>query len=155
MIELARGDLLQADAEALVNTVNCVGVMGKGIALQFKSAYPENFKLYRRVCERGELRPGKMLVYDSGQFFNPRYIINFPTKQHWKGKSRLGYIDAGLDALVREIRDRGIGSIAIPALGCSNGGLDWADVRPRIEQAFASLPDVRVLLYEPQSQSGE
>jgi O-acetyl-ADP-ribose deacetylase (regulator of RNase III) len=149
MIELVTGDLLQADAEALVNTVNCVGVMGKGIALQFKHAYPENYRLYRSVCKRGELRPGKLLVYDSGRLFNPRYIINFPTKRHWRNPSRIEDIEAGLVTLVLEVQDREIGSIAIPALGCNNGGLDWSDVRPRIEQAFEPLQEVRVLLYQP------
>lgn len=151
MIELATGDLLQADAEAYVNTVNCVGVMGKGIALQFKEQYPDNFKLYRRVCERKELRPGKMLVYDAGFTFGhrPRYIINFPTKDHWKGKSKMEWIETGLAALVHEVQARGITSIAVPALGCQNGGLNWTDVRPRIEAAFAPLETVRVLLYAP------
>lgn len=151
MIELATGDLLQAEAEAYVNTVNCVGVMGKGIALQFKETYPDNYKLYRRVCQRRELRPGMMLVYDAGFTFGqrPRYIVNFPTKDHWKGKSKMEWIDSGLVALVREVEARRITSIALPALGCHNGGLNWGDVRPRIEAAFAPLEDVHVLLYAP------
>ncbi len=153
MIELTKGDLLQADAEALVNTVNCVGVMGKGIALQFKRTYPENYKTYRRICKRGELRTGMMLVHETGSMFNPRFIINFPTKQHWKGRSKLEYIDTGLIALVEEIESRKISSIAIPALGCSNGGLEWSEVRPRIEKALAAVPDVHVLLFEPQGEA--
>lgn len=148
-MERTRGDILQADAEALVNTVNCVGIMGRGIALQFRKAFPENYKLYRAVCEREELRPGTMLVYDLGRLTNPRYIINFPTKRHWKGKSRIEDIEAGLPALVAEVRRLGISSIAIPPLGSGLGGLDWREVRPRIERAFQDLPDVRVLLYEP------
>jgi len=155
VIELMQGDLLQAEAEAYVNTVNCVGVMGKGIALQFKQVYPNNYKLYRRICQSKELHPGMMLVYDAGFTFDqcPRYIINFPTKDHWKGKSKLEWIEAGLSALVQEVVTRRIASIAVPALGCHNGGLDWADVRPRIETAFEPLENVRVLLYSPQNDS--
>jgi O-acetyl-ADP-ribose deacetylase (regulator of RNase III) len=150
MIEHTSGNLLDAPVEALVNTVNCVGIMGKGIALQFRQAYPDNYKYYRAACERGEVRPGQMLVYDRGQLIHPRYIINFPTKQHWKEKSRMEYIDAGLDALVREAKTRNIQSIAIPPLGAGSGGLDWAKVKPKIEKAFAPLTEVRVLIYEPQ-----
>ncbi len=150
MIELTHGNLLEAQVEALVNTVNSVGVMGKGIALQFRQAFPDNYEFYRAACKRGEVRPGQMLVYDNGELIQPRYIINFPTKQHWKEKSRLEYIDAGLDALVKEVETRKIKSIAIPPLGAGSGGLDWNQVRPRIEQAFAPLKDVRVLLYTPE-----
>ena len=149
MIERITGNLLEAQAEALVNTVNCVGVMGKGIALQFKQAFPDNYALYRAACERGEVRLGQMLVYDSGQMIYPRYIINFPTKQHWRDKSRIQDIEAGLEALVREVQSRGIRSIAIPPLGAGSGGLNWADVRPRIGRAFVPLKDVQVQLYEP------
>ena len=150
MIELKQGDILKADVEVLVNTVNCVGVMGRGIALQFRKAFPENFKAYKAVCERGELRPGKLFIYEQAQLTNPCYIINFPTKDHWKGKSRLEYIDAGLEALVQEVQHLGIRSIAIPPLGCGQGGLKWSDVRPRIEHAFSTLTHVQVFLYEPQ-----
>ncbi len=146
---VARSDILQADAEALVNTVNCVGVMGRGIALQFRKAFPENFDAYKALCDRGELQPGRMMVHDLGRLANPRCVINFPTKRHWKGKSRMEDIEAGLVALVREVETRGIRSIAIPPLGCGLGGLDWREVRPRIEEAFHGLPDVKVLLFEP------
>ncbi len=149
MIERTRGDIVQADAEALVNTVNCVGIMGRGIALQFRKAFPENYKVYRAVCDRKQLQPGMMLVHDLGRLTNPRYIINFPTKRHWKGRSRMEDIEAGLVALVEEVRARRIRSIAVPPLGSGLGGLQWADVRPRIERALRDLPDVRVLLYEP------
>ena len=149
MIEEVEGNLLEADAEALVNTVNTVGHMGKGIALQFKQAYPENFLAYARGVKRGDVQPGRMFVVPTGLLTNPRYIINFPTKRHWRGRSRIEDIDAGLEALVREIRQLGIRSIAVPPLGCGNGGLDWRDVEPRIRRALASLSDVRVLLFAP------
>src|SRR5438128_2737868 len=98
MIEDARGNLLNADAEALVNTVNCVGVMGKGIALQFKQAYPEMAKAYERACARGEVRPGHMMVWETGELSGPRFVVNFPTKRHWKGRSSYEDIETGLEA---------------------------------------------------------
>lgn len=149
-IQTTHGDILKADVEALVNTVNCVGIMGRGVALQFKKAYPENFKAYADACERGKVQPGKMFVYDLGTLTNPRYIINFPTKKHWKGKSQLAFIDAGLKALVREIQERGIKSIALPPLGCGLGGLKWKDVYPRIEKALQNIPELRTLVFQPQ-----
>ncbi|MEN9936325.1 MAG: hypothetical protein RLZZ387_2904 [Chloroflexota bacterium] len=149
MIAFRTGDLLQADVEALVNTVNCVGIMGRGIALQFKQAYPANFKVYAAACKRGEVQPGRMLVVETGALVGPKYIINFPTKRDWRGKSRLEYIDTGLAALVDEIQQRGIRSLAIPPLGSGLGGLDWQVVRPRIEAALAQLEGVRVEIYEP------
>ena len=149
MIGLKKGDILKADAEALVNTVNCVGVMGRGIALQFKKAFPDNFKAYVASCKREELQPGKVLIHDLCSLVNPRYIINFPTKRHWRGKSRMEDIDAGLETLVLEVRRLGIRSIAIPPLGCGLGGLKWEEVHPRILHAFADLSDIDVLLYEP------
>lgn len=149
MIEYAQGNLLEAEAEALVNTVNCVGFMGKGIALQFKQAFPENFQAYRRACEQSQLHPGRMFVFKTGSSIGPKYVINFPTKRHWKGKSRIEDIDSGLDALVEDVARLGIKSIAVPPLGCGLGGLDWEKVRPRIEQAFKAVPDVRVLLFAP------
>ena len=149
MIEFTSGDILKDDAEAIVNTVNCVGIMGRGIALQFKNAWPENFKAYEAACKREEVQPGRMFVYEVGQLTTPRYIINFPTKRHWRGKSRIEDIESGLKALVSEIRQRGIRSIAIPPLGSGLGGLDWNDVRPRIEAAMRELPAVRVRIFEP------
>ena len=149
MIEPTHGNILKDDAEALVNTVNCVGVMGKGIALQFKKAFPENFKAYETACRRKEVKPGHMFVFETGQMFNPRYIVNFPTKRHWRGKSRYEDIESGLEALVREVRQRKIRSIAIPPLGSGLGGLQWRKVKAMIEEAFKNLPDVRVKLYEP------
>ena len=149
MIEYKIGDLFSEDVDALVNSVNCVGVMGRGIALQFKKAFPENFKAYANACKRKEVQPGRMFVFEPGALANPRYIINFPTKRHWRGESRMEDIEAGLKALVREIKERNIRSIAIPPLGSNLGGLDWSDVRPRIETALAELDDLVVLLFEP------
>ena len=149
MIEIEHGDILTANTEALVNTVNCVGVMGRGIALQFRKAFPENFKVYEAACERKEVQPGKMLVFETGLLTGPKYIINFPTKRHWRGKSEMKDIEAGLPALIDEIKKRGIRSVAVPPLGCGLGGLDWNQVRPRIVRAFESLPDVRLHLFEP------
>jgi O-acetyl-ADP-ribose deacetylase (regulator of RNase III) len=149
MIEYRTGDLLHSDVEALVNTVNCVGVMGRGLALQFKNAWPENFRAYAAACRRGDVQPGRMLVFATGRLANPNYIINFPTKRHWRDNSRVEDIDAGLSALVDAIRTRCIRSIAVPPLGCGLGGLDWRDVRPRIETVLSTLEDVRVTVFEP------
>jgi len=140
---------LTAETEALVNTVNCVGVMGRGIALQFKQAFPENFKAYVAACKRDEVQPGHMFITERGALTLPRYLINFPTKRHWKAKSRLEDIEAGLAALVLDIERLGIKSIAVPPLGAGLGGLDWAEVRSRIVLALGQLSDVRVLVYEP------
>lgn len=149
MIELKQGDILRSDAEALVNTVNCVGVMGRGIALQFRKVFPDTYKFYKAACDKNELQPGKMLVHDLNRLINPRYVINFPTKRHWKGNSRMEDIEAGLQALVREVRRMDIHSIAIPPLGCGLGGLNWKEIRARIEEAFRDLTDIHVILYEP------
>ena len=149
MFEFRTGDILKADAEALVNTVNCVGIMGRGIALQFKNAFPENFKAYEAACNRNEVQPGKMFIFETRTLANPKFIVNFPTKRHWRGKSRMEDIESGLKALVGEMRDRRIRSIAIPPLGSGLGGLNWAEVRPRIVEALRGLDDVQVILFEP------
>jgi O-acetyl-ADP-ribose deacetylase (regulator of RNase III) len=149
MITLTEGNLLKADAEALVNTVNCAGHMGKGIALQFKKAFPENYEAYRRACDAEQVRPGQMFIFDTDTMFNPRHIINFPTKRHWRGKSLYEDIESGLKALVEDVRRLGIRSIAIPPLGCGLGGLDWNRVRMMIEEAFTALPEVEVMLFPP------
>ncbi len=149
-IHLTHGDLLkQDDVDAIVNTVNCVGVMGKGIALQFKNKWPDNFAQYQAACKTGKVRPGKMNVYDAGAYAQPHFIINFPTKDHWRGNSKLSFIEDGLQDLIAQVRALDIRSIAIPPLGCGNGGLDWQDVKPMIEAAFAALPEVDVRLFEP------
>lgn len=149
MIELRRGDILKADADAVVNTVNCVGVMGRGIALQFKKAFPDVHRAYVAACKRGEVEPGRVQTFDLNRFERPHYVINFPTKKHWRGKSKMEYIEEGLDALVEEVSRLGVPTVAIPPLGCGLGGLEWHEVRSRIERAFEALPYVQVLLYEP------
>jgi O-acetyl-ADP-ribose deacetylase (regulator of RNase III) len=149
-IQIVHGDLLkQTDVDAIVNTVNCVGVMGKGIALQFRNKWPENNRAYEQACKEQKVRTGKMFVFDSGGLVKPHFIINFPTKDHWRGKSKIEFIKTGLDDLICEVRKLRIRSIAIPPLGCGNGGLDWAEVRPLIESAFAELDSVEVRLFEP------
>lgn len=130
MIDINRGNLLTAEADALVNTVNTVRVMGKGIAAQFKRAYPANFAAYRAACQEGRVRFGEIFVFDSGRLGPRRYVINFPTKEHWRTRSCLTDIESGMADLVRVVGDLGLASVAVPALGCGNGGLDWRDVRP-------------------------
>ncbi|MBO4208345.1 macro domain-containing protein [Micromonospora echinofusca] len=151
MIVTTHRDLLSADAEALVNPVNTVGVMGRGLALQFKRTHPANYRAYRDACAAGQVRLGEMLIFDSGKPGRGRYVINFPTKGHWRNQARLDDIRRGVDSLVDTVIGHRIGSIAVPALGCGLGGLEWSDVRPVIECAFAPLPDVRVLLFPPQA----
>ena len=147
MIELVEnGDILRSAAHALVNTVNCVGVMGKGLALQFKAAFPAMFTAYAAACRRGELAPGRLHTFELP---DGRWVVNLPTKRHWREPSRLEDVEAGLLALVEWVDARGVGSVAVPALGCTNGGLPWRAVRPRIEAAFSELPRVRVELHPP------
>ncbi len=149
MITETTGNLLRADAEALVNTVNTQGVMGKGIALQFKKAYPAMYEDYRAAAKAGQVRLGHVQVWPTGQMTGPKYVINFPTKGHWKSRSKIEDIEAGLIDLVEAIKKFGIQSIAVPPLGCGNGGLDWRDVEPRIVRAFEQVPEVDVLLFTP------
>jgi O-acetyl-ADP-ribose deacetylase (regulator of RNase III) len=149
MVTFTRGNILDANVEALVNPVNCVGVMGKGLALQFKNAYPDAFVEYLRACRDGQLEPGRVQVVDIGRPTGPCFIVHFPTKRHWRERARLVDVATGLDALVAEVERRNIRSIAMPALGCGLGGLAWADVRPLIERAFAKVPRVRALVFEP------
>ena len=153
MIEFRAGDILRTDAEALVNTVNCVGIMGRGVALQFKNAFPENYKVYKAACARQEVKPGRMFVFETGYLGNPKYIINFSTKRHWKGKSRIEDIESGLRAFVDVVRERGIRSVAMPPLGSGLGGLHWPDVRSRIEEALRSLPNVSFTVFEPRDSA--
>ena len=150
MLRFSSGDLLTAQAEALVNAVNCVGVMGKGIALEFKRAYPEMFLEYQRAASAGQIVPGRMHVFRTHTPTLPWFIINFPTKRHWRSKSQMKDIESGLKALIEVIRNESIRSVAVPPLGCGHGGLDWNEVRECIKQAFGELPeDVEVQLFEP------
>lgn len=149
-INIIQGNLLkQDDVDAIVNTVNCVGVMGKGIALQFKNKWPANYQQYEAACKHKRVKTGQMFIFDSGGLVKPNFIINFPTKDHWRGDSKIEYIQNGLHDLIHQIRQLNIKSIAIPPLGCGNGGLDWAEVKPLIENAFSNMPDVEVRLFEP------
>jgi len=149
MLRFTTGNLLQSSAEALVNTVNTVGVMGKGIALMFKETFPENYKAYRAACKHGEVHIGKMLVTERRLLGGPKWIINFPTKEHWRAPSKIEWIEKGLIDLVRVIVENEIHSIAIPPLGSGNGGLDWRDVRPKIEKILGGLRKVEIVVYEP------
>jgi O-acetyl-ADP-ribose deacetylase (regulator of RNase III) len=148
MITYKTGNLLTASVEALVNTVNTVGVMGKGIALQFKESFPENYKAYVSAVKREEVKTGSMLVTILNRTDQLRYIINFPTKEHWKSPSRMIYISEGLDDLRRMIISRNIRSVALPPLGCGNGGLDWTEVKPIIEDKLGDL-DIDIQVFEP------
>ena len=149
MIEYKIGDILKEQAEALVNTVNCVGVMGRGIALQFKKAFPANFTAYADACRKHVVIPGRMFVFSTGFLIDPKYIINFPTKRHWREKSRLVDIEEGLNDLVHVVEQKGISSIAIPPLGCGLGGLDWFTVQQLIEERFSGLKDVHCSVFAP------
>jgi O-acetyl-ADP-ribose deacetylase (regulator of RNase III) len=140
MISVATGDLMQAEAEALVNPVNCVGVMGKGLALQFRERFPEMFASYVRVCAAGEFAFGRMHVFDRGaDYATARWIMSFPTTRHWREPSWMVDVEAGLAALVADVAELRIRSVAVLAMGCGFGGLKWEAVRPRIEAAFAPL----------------
>ncbi|PAU77687.1 Appr-1-p processing protein [Halovibrio salipaludis] len=152
MIEYTEGNLLEADVDALVNTVNTVGVMGKGIALMFKEAFPENFKAYAQACKSQTVQPGKMFVTERSDLVGPRWVINFPTKQHWRSPSKPEWIADGLHDLKRVILEHDIKSIAIPPLGSGNGGLDWSTVKPMIEETLGDLTEVRIVVYEPTAQ---
>lgn len=148
-MKFTRGNLLDAPVDALVNTVNTVGVMGKGIALMFKDRFPENYKAYAAACAEGTVRVGEMFVTAGVELDGPRWIINFPTKQHWRYPSKIEWVRDGLLALKAVIREKQIQSIAIPPLGCGNGGLAWAVVRSLIETTLNDLSDVEVIIFEP------
>lgn len=149
MINYKKGDLFNDNAEAIVNTVNCVGVMGRGIALQFKKHYPENFKEYEKKCKLKEITPGRVFVFETNSLMNPKYIINFPTKRHWRGESRIEDIEAGLTDLISNIEKYNITSIAIPPLGSGLGGLEWSLVKSKIESALKDIKEVTINVYEP------
>jgi len=149
MIRFTQGNLLDARVDAMVNTVNTVGVMGKGIALMFKERFPENFDAYAAACQRGEVEVGRMFVTRGAELEGPQWIINFPTKKHWRQPTQIEWVKSGLESLKAIIKEKGIRSVALPPLGCGNGGLDWKVVRPLIEVALADLNDVEIVVYEP------
>lgn len=151
MIEYKKGNLFETDAEAIVNTVNCVGIMGRGIALQFKKRFPQNYKFYEAACKKQEVRPGKMLVFNTGEIVNPKFIINFPTKRHWRGNSRIEDIESGLGALKEVIVQNDIKSVALPPLGCGLGGLEWNVVKAKMEAVLQDLDNVKIYIFEPNS----
>ena len=151
MITFLQEDIFDCNVEAIVNTVNCVGAMGRGIALQFKKKYPENAKFYEKSCKHKIVMPGKMLVYEQNGLLNPKFIINFPTKRHWRGESRIDDISNGLDNLVEVIKKHNIMSIALPPLGCGLGGLKWGDVRQLMESMLTHLINVNIFIFEPTS----
>ncbi|MBP9096076.1 MAG: macro domain-containing protein [Ignavibacteria bacterium] len=153
MIKFIVGDIINADSEALVNTVNTEGVMGKGIALEFKESFPENYKLYKKACDAGEIKTGNMFVTHTNRLDNPKYIINFPTKQHWRNPSKIEYIKEGLIDLEKVINDYEIKSIAIPPLGCGNGKLNWKVVKPLIEKTLSGIDDINAIVYEPSEEA--
>ena len=148
MIRYAKGDLLHASTEALVNTVNTVGVMGKGIALQFREAYSRNYSVYRAACKAGNLKTGDVLAVQDESTTGEKWIINFPTKAHWKGDSQYSFIESGLKALHHKLVELNITSVALPPLGCGNGGLDWEVVKPMIKAELGDLP-IEVIVFEP------
>lgn len=148
MVTYIKGNLLESKAQALVNTVNTVGVMGKGLALQFKETFPENYRIYHEACKKGKLHIGQMLVTEENTLQGTKIIINFPTKESWRKPSTYEYIAKGLLALKEEIQNRKIPSIAIPPLGSRNGGLDWNIVRRMIEDNLSDI-DCEIMLYEP------
>jgi O-acetyl-ADP-ribose deacetylase (regulator of RNase III) len=152
MINFTHGNLLEAHTEALVNTVNTVGVMGKGIALMFKERFAENFRLYSAACKAGHVQTGKMFVTEVHELDGPRWVVNFPTKKHWRAPSQLAWVVEGLQDLRRFLIEKQVKSIAIPPLGAGNGGLEWAEVRKQIEIALGDLLDVEIVVFEPTKQ---
>lgn len=149
MIRFVEGDIFKADVDALVNTVNTEGIMGKGLALQFKKKYPDNFNAYAKACAEGRVTLGSMFTFDTNALTGPKYIINFPTKKHWRNKSSLQDIMAGLSSLAKDITRLGIKSIAVPPLGCGLGGLRWAEVKTAIENGLGDIHDVEIIVYSP------
>lgn len=149
MINFKHENIFKTQTEAIINTVNLVGVMGKGIALQFKEKYPENFKAYKKACENKQIDIGKIFVTNTEQMYNPKYIINFPTKNHWKNPSKIEYIKDGLKDLKKFLIENNIKSVAIPPLGAGNGGLDWKDVKSLIENELKELTDIEIIILEP------
>ncbi len=152
MLNYKTGNLLESEAEALVNTVNTVGVMGKGIALMFKERFPANMEAYSQACKENKVKTGKMFVTHTNELVNPQWIVNFPTKQHWRAKSKIEWIEEGLKDLRAFIIDNNIRSIAIPPLGAGNGGLDWNNVLPLIQKHLGDMTDIDIQIYQPTQQ---
>ncbi len=150
MIEYLKGNILHEQSDAIVNTVNTVGVMGKGLALQFKKAFPHNYKIYKSACDNKSLNTGQVLSVSMESMNPPYYIMNFPTKAHWKGKSKIEFIEEGLDALKKEVNQLGLKSVSIPALGSGLGGLNWSDVRELVESKLSQMPEVEWRIFPPQ-----
>lgn len=154
MTEIVQGNLFEADVAALANPVHCAGIMGRGLALQFKTRFPDNTERYAAACEADRLSPGDVLVHDRGGLFDaerPRYILNVATKDHWTDASHPAHIEAGMQAVAEQVVTRGISSLAVPALGCGGGGLDWPTVRPLLVEPLSALDDVRARVYAPRS----
>ena len=144
MIYFKDGDIFKDTSEAIVNAVNCVGVMGKGIALKFKEKYPDNYIMYKTACDRKEVKIGKMFIYKESN----KTIINFPTKQHWRNDSKIEYIKEGLEDLVKVLQSLNIESVAMPAIGCGNGGLSWDIVKKTIKEYLSDV-DMSIVVYNP------
>lgn len=151
-LTLKEGDMFKERADAIVNTVNCVGVMGKGVALEFKRRWPENFKAYKRLCDAKKLRPGCVFVHENIDMHAPRdwhFLVNFPTKDHWRQKSKMEFIEAGLDDFVHKLRENGIRSVVMPPLGCGNGGLDWGEVKDLLDVKLSPITDIDFVVFAP------
>jgi O-acetyl-ADP-ribose deacetylase (regulator of RNase III) len=146
VVTFVKGDIFKSPAQVLTNTVNCVGVMGKGVALEFKNRYPQMFGDYKSKCDQGKVKPGQPYLWedDSAQ------VLNFPTKRHWRDSSLLQDVEDGLKYLAASYEQMGIQSIAMPALGCGLGGLEWSEVQPLFVKYMGTLPDLDVYVYEPQ-----
>jgi len=155
MVDIVQGNLFDADVAALVNPVHCAGLMKRGLCRQFKTRFPDNFAEYEAACAAGALAPGDVLVHDRGGLFGdaqrPRYVLNVATKDHWRDASSSAHIQSGMAALSNEVTTRAISSLAVPALGCGGGGLDWPTVRPLLTAPLESLDTVRALVYAPRS----
>ena len=149
MVTFVRGDIFSSPAQVLTNTVNCVGVMGKGVALEFKKLYPQMFSDYKAKCDEGSVKPGEPYLWEDDSV----QVLNFPTKRHWKDGSLLQDIEDGLKYLAESYEQMGLQSLAMPALGCGLGGLKWSDVQPLIEKHLGSISDLDVYVYEPQSSA--
>ncbi|WP_291722272.1 macro domain-containing protein [Bernardetia sp.] len=144
-----KGNILESNAEVIINPVNMVGVMGKGLALQFKQKFPYNYKVYKEACQNKTIDVGKLLLVDESSLERKKFIINFPTKKHWRSASKIEYVEEGLKDLVKIINENNFGSIAIPALGCGLGGLDWEDVKLLLEKYLKELENIEIIVFEP------